>query len=179
MLISGVDCKRDFNLEPGIHRIQRVPPTERSGRRHTSTVAVSILPYVEFSDFHIPDKDIKIETTIGHGPGGQHRNKTESAVRITHIPTGISAYAQEKSQQQNRKTAMEVLVSRVHEKRRNSLNSSQNELRQGQIGNMSRNGKIRTYNFIEDRVKDERISKKFRTKDIMKGNLGLIYGELN
>jgi peptide chain release factor 1 len=177
-LISGRGCKAKFRLESGIHRVQRVPPTETKGRRHTSTIAVAVLPYTEVSEVEILESDLKVEFTKGSGPGGQHRNKVETAVRITHIPTGIQAYSATKSQKRNRELALAVLRSRLQEIQTQSCTQNTNKLRTTQIRDMGRGTRVRTYNFIEDRVKDERTSKKFKTKHIMSGNLELIYREV-
>lgn len=164
-------------MESGVHRVQRVPPTESKGRRHTSTIAVAILPFISF-DPQYKESDFKIECTVGSGPGGQHRNKTMSAVKVTHVVTGINACIDRRCQHTNKQEAMAIVISRLKDRDRSLQNNSTNIDRVSQIGNMGRgDGKIRTYNFIEDRVKDERVDKKFRTKDIMNGRLDLIYSE--
>jgi len=112
---------------------------------------------------------------MGSGPGGQHRNKTMSAVKVTHIKTGLSAYVDGRCQHSNKKDAMSMVISRLKAKAIGDHNGNENKDRLSQIGNMGRGTRIRTYNFIEDRVKDERVSKKFRTKDIMNGKLDLVY----
>ena len=174
--ISGENAFNNFRLESGIHRVQRVPPTESNGRRHTSTIAVAVLPFVTF-DPRYKDSDFKIECTIGTGPGGQHRQKTMSAVKVTHIKTGMYVCIDRRCQHTNKQEAMAILISRLREKDIGAHNSSENKNRVSQIGGMGRgDAKIRTYNFIDDRVKDERVDKKFRTKDIMSGKLDLIYG---
>jgi len=174
--VSGGDVLRKFSLEPGIHRLQRVPPTERNDRRHTSTIAVCILPYVAF-DPKYSDRDFRVECTMGSGPGGQHRNKTMSAVKVTHIPTSMSVCIDARCQHTNRQTAMAILISRLRARDIGQHSTVENQSRQSQIAGMGRgDGKIRTYNFIEGRVKDARTSKKFRIKDVMDGKLDLIYG---
>ena len=173
---EGQNVQDLLKLEPGIHRIQRVPPTEANGRRHTSTIAVAVLPYSTFSPEY-DEKDFKVEVSIGTGPGGQHRNKTMTAVKITHIPSGLNASADGRSQHINRQDAKAVLLIRLIERDFISKNASSNAVRVGQIGDMGRGTKIRTYNFIENRTKDERIQKKFRTSDMMDGKLDLIYSE--
>ena len=175
LLISGKNCSRNFSLEPGIHRVQRVPPTETKGRRQTSTIAVAVMPIDEYSDLTINPKDVIIETMRGQGPGGQHRNKTDSAVRATHKPTGITAYSATKSQHQNRVLVMNVLQMRIKQKSLDSYNSNRNDIRKEQIGNMGRGSRVRTYNFIEGRTKDESTQKNYRTKKIMSGGLDEIY----
>ncbi len=160
-----------------MHRVQRVPPTESKGRRHTSTIAVAILPFVSF-DPQYKESDFKIECKVGSGAGGQHKNKTMSAVKITHIATGINATIDSRCQHTNKNDAMAVVISRLKDRDNSIQNNNTNMDRVSQIGNMGRgDGKIRTYNFIEDRVKDERIQRKFRTKEIMNGRLDLIYSE--
>ena len=175
--ISGEHIQNKFSLESGIHRVQRVPPTETKGRRHTSTIAVAVLPFVSFNPKY-KESDFKIEYALGSGPGGQHRNKTMTTVKITHVNTGITATMDGRSQYQNKKDAMSIILSRLKNRDNESHNTNTNQNRIDQIGNMGRGSRVRTYNFIEDRVKDERIKKKFRTKDIMDGNLTLIYNTI-
>lgn len=173
--VSGNEILKKFSLESGIHRVQRVPETESRGRRHTSTIAVAVLPFITF-DPQYKESDFKIECKIGSGKGGQHKNKTMSAVRVTHIVSGITACIDSRCQHTNKQDAMAVVLSRLKDRDRNLYNNSANQDRVSQIGNMGRSGgKIRTYNFIDGRVKDERIGKKFRTKDIMSGKLELLY----
>jgi peptide chain release factor 1 len=173
--VSGENVLENFRLESGIHKLQRNPPTEHNGRRHTSTLAVCVLPFITF-DPQYKDSDFRIECYIGTGKGGQHKNKTMSAVRITHIRSGITACADGRCQHTNKTDAMAIVLSRLKSRDAAIQNNNTNTNRVSQIGNMSRGcEKIRTYNFIEDRVKDERVDKKFRTKDIMNGRLDLIY----
>jgi peptide chain release factor 1 len=173
--VSGDGVLGKFSLEQGIHRVQRVPPTESHGRRHTSTIAVCVLPFVEF-DPKYQKQDFAIECSVGTGPGGQHRNKTMSAVKVTHMKTGMSVCIDRRCQHTNKQEAMSILVSRLKERDLSSQAAAVNSNRSSQIGSMGRgDGKIRTYNFIDDRVKDERVGKKFRIKDIMGGKLDLIY----
>lgn len=177
LLISGNEVKSKFKLESGIHRVQRVPPTEVNDRRHTSTIAIAVLPCLSEEEMKIPQHDLKIEFVRGSGPGGQHRNKTETGVRITHIPTKITAYSCTRSQYSNRKNAMAVLLARINEVQKLKSSNAINEQRREQIRDMGRGVRVRTYNFIQDRTSDERIDKQFRTSDIMKGKLSLIYKE--
>lgn len=178
LLVSGNNIKEQFKLESGIHRVQRCPPTEVNDRRHTSTIAVAVLPCLSEEEMKIPQYELKMEFVRGSGPGGQHRNKTETGVRITHIPTGITAYSNTRSQYSNRKNAMAVLMARLNEVRKLKNNTDINERRKEQIRDMGRGVRVRTYNFIQDRTSDERVGKQFRTSDIMKGKLDLIYKEI-
>jgi len=174
--ISGSNVKKKFRLESGTHRVQRVPPTENKGRRHTSTVAVAVLDYTPSYECQYPDHEFKFDCFIGSGPGGQHRNKTETAVKCTHIPTGVTATSQTKSQYRNKESSKAVVIARLNGAYNESANSKENGSRKAQIGNMGRGGAfIRNYNFIDSRVTDSRVDKKFRPKDIMSGNLDLIY----
>jgi peptide chain release factor 1 len=174
-LIEGNGVKQSFALEPGIHRVQRVPPTEHKGRRQTSTIAVAILPSLSKSDLNIPDSEFIVEATTGRGPGGQHRNRNATAIKITHVPTGISAYSDMKSQYRNREAAMQVVLARIAETRQQTEQDARSNQRLGQIGNMGRGTRVRTYNFIEGRVRDERVRGNFKVNKIMNGNLDLIY----
>jgi peptide chain release factor 1 len=174
--INGENVMKKFVLESGIHRVQRVPETENRDRRHTSTIAVAVLPFISF-DPQYKERDFKIECTMGTGPGGQHRNKTMSAVKITHIPSGINACIDRRCQHTNKQEAMAIVLSRLRERDRNLHNNNENKNRIMQIRDMGRGVRIRTYNFIQDRTSDERITKQFRTNEIMKGRLDLIYKE--
>jgi len=140
-------------------------------------MAVAVLPYDAADEKNYRKEDFRIETTMGSGPGGQHRNKTLSAIKITHIPTGLTAYSAERSQHRNRETAMAVLLARLRAKDGLQKHEDVNADRAAQIRDMGRGTRVRTYNFIHDRVSDERCKKKFRTKDIMDGKLELIYEE--
>jgi peptide chain release factor 1 len=175
MLIYGNGVKEAFSMEPGIHRVQRVPPTEKRGRRQTSTVAVAVLQCPESDGCEIPDSDIRIETVRGQGPGGQHRNTSENAVKATHIPTGITAYCDGRSQYRNRQNALSVLSARISEVNDMERSSSENSSRRNQIGDMGRGSRVRTYNIFRGFVKDERVGKKFDPAKILSGNLDLIY----
>jgi peptide chain release factor 1 len=169
-----------FKYESGVHRVQRVPETEKSGRVHTSTITVAVLPELEEQDYKIEDKDLKIEATTSSGHGGQSVNTTYSAVRILHIPTGITAQCQdERSFTQNKEKAMAVIRARVSTHYREIEEKKIKDARNSQIGTGDRSEKIRTYNFPQDRVTDHRINQNFNQISlIMEGMLGNIISSL-
>jgi peptide chain release factor 1 len=157
-LIEGEGAYSRLKYESGVHRVQRVPETESSGRIHTSTATVAVLPEAEEVEVEIGPADLQIDTYCAGGPGGQHVNKTESAVRIVHIPTGIMATCQdEKSQHKNRDKAMRVLRARVLAKAQEEQDQREAEQRRSQVGTGDRSERIRTYNFPQTRVTDHRI----------------------
>jgi len=153
--LSNSDVYSKLKQESGVHRVQRIPKTEKSGRLHTSTATVVVLPEVKKEELKINPKDLKIDTYRASGPGGQYVNRRESAVRITHLPTGLAVAAQqERTQLANKETALQMAI------------------RRQQIGTGERSEKIRTYNFPQDRITDHRINKKWHNlEDILNGNL--------
>jgi len=157
-IIEGDGAYSRFKFESGVHRVQRVPDTEASGRIHTSTVTVAVLPEMEEVDFEINPADLNIDTFRASGAGGQHVNKTESAIRITHIPTGTVVECQdERSQHKNKDRAMKILVSRLYEEQCRRQAAEQASERKSQVGTGDRAEKIRTYNYPQGRVTDHRI----------------------
>lgn len=158
-LISGNNVFARLKFESGVHRVQRVPETESSGRIHTSAATVAVLPEAEEVDIKIEEKDLKIDTYRASGAGGQHVNTTDSAVRITHLPTGIVVALQdEKSQHKNKAKALKILRSRVYEAERQKIDQERSLSRKGQVGSGDRSERIRTYNFPQGRVTDHRIN---------------------
>ena len=157
--ISGKGVFARLKFESGVHRVQRVPETEASGRIHTSAATVAVLPEAEEVDVQINENDLQIDTYRASGAGGQHVNKTDSAVRITHIPTGtIVAVQDERSQHKNKAKAMKILRSKIYENERQKQESSRSENRKIQVGSGDRSERIRTYNFPQGRVSDHRIN---------------------
>ncbi|WP_135448494.1 MULTISPECIES: peptide chain release factor 1 [Tabrizicola] len=178
-LVSGDGVYARLKYESGVHRVQRVPETEAGGRIHTSAATVAVLPEAEEVDIDIPASDIRIDTMRSSGAGGQHVNTTDSAVRITHIPTGIVVTSSEKSQHRNREIAMQVLRSRLYEAERERLHAERSADRKSQVGTGDRSERIRTYNFPQGRMTDHRINLTlYALPQIMGGDLGEVIDAL-
>jgi peptide chain release factor 1 len=170
--IEGEGVFARLKYESGVHRVQRVPETEAGGRIHTSAATVAVLPEAEDVDIDIPASDIRIDTMRASGAGGQHVNTTDSAVRITHLPTGIVVTSSEKSQHQNRANAMAVLRARLYEAERDRLANERADSRKSQVGSGDRSERIRTYNFPQGRLTDHRINLTlYALAQVMNGDL--------
>ncbi|MBI2475480.1 peptide chain release factor 1 [Candidatus Uhrbacteria bacterium] len=180
LTIKGHNVYSRLKYESGVHRVQRVPETEKQGRVHTSTVTVAILPEAEEIDVQIKPEDLNIEATTAGGHGGQSVNTTYSAIRITHIPTGIMASCQEeRSQKQNKERALSIIRARVFAFEQEKAHKERVEARKGQIGTGDRSEKIRTYNFPQDRITDHRINENFHNiTAFMNGGLDELFAAL-
>ncbi len=172
-MVKGDGAYGDLKYEAGTHRVQRIPETEKQGRVHTSTATVIVLPEAKEIDVSINNNDLRIDSFCSSGPGGQSVNTTQSAIRITHLPTGTTVSCQDqKSQHQNKDKAMQILRSRLLAKEEEERISQESETRKKQIGEGDRSDKIRTYNFPQDRITDHRIQKSWHSIDsILEGNL--------
>lgn len=181
LYVKGTEVNKFLKFESGVHRVQRVPSTEASGRIHTSTITIAVLPEVEDVEVDFNPKDIRIDTYAASGPGGQHVNKTESAIRVTHFPTGIVVTCQdEKSQHKNKEKALKVMKARLFEHEKNKQNESIALNRKSQVGSGERSEKIRTYNFPQSRVTDHRVNgRNFNINSIIDGDLDDLVAELS
>ena len=178
--IKDTNVFSKLKYESGVHRVQRVPETESQGRVHTSTVTVAVLPEIEEVDFEILDKDLKIDTYRSSGAGGQHVNKTESAIRITHLPTGIVVACQdERSQIKNREKAMNLLKTKLYNYYKNQIDSQYSANRKNQVGTGDRSERIRTYNYPQGRITDHRINYSvYNVNSFMDGDIEEMIEEL-
>ena len=180
-LVSGSNVFSKLKFESGVHRVQRVPETEASGRIHTSAATVAVLPEVQDVEVKIDEKDLRIDVFRASGPGGQSVNTTDSAVRITHIPTNIVVQQQdEKSQHKNKAKALKILRARIYDYEQSKLKKNQSESRKNQVGSGDRSERIRTYNFPQGRVTDHRINLTLhKLEEVLSGNaLNEIINEL-
>lgn len=178
--ISGKGAYSKLKFESGVHRVQRVPETESQGRIHTSTVTVAVLPELEEVEFEILDKDLRVDTYRSSGAGGQHINKTDSAIRLTHLPTGIVVTCQdERSQLKNREKAMMILKAKLYDYYQGQKNKEYADNRKAQVGTGDRSERIRTYNFPQGRITDHRIGyTAYNLLDFMNGDIDELLTEL-
>lgn len=178
--VSGPNAYEKLKLESGVHRVQRVPATESSGRIHTSTATVAVLPEITEKEFHLDPKDLKIETYHASGHGGQNVQKVETAVRITHLPSGATVTCQsERSQFQNKERALAIIRSRIYEAEKQAQKEGVDTNRKLQVGSGDRSEKIRTYNFPQNRVTDHRVNKSWHDLEtIIDGDLNKIVSAL-
>ncbi len=177
--ITGENVFARMKYESGVHRVQRVPETESGGRVHTSAATVAVLPEAKDVDINIEAGDIRIDTMRASGSGGQHVNTTDSAVRITHLPTGIIVVSAEKSQHRNREIAMQVLKTRLYDAERQRLHDERSDSRKSQVGSGDRSERIRTYNFPQGRMSDHRINLTlYKLDQIMAGDIDEIIDAL-
>jgi peptide chain release factor 1 len=177
--IRGANVFARLKYESGVHRVQRVPTTESGGRIHTSAATVAVLPEAQDVDIQIDANDLRIDTMRSSGAGGQHVNTTDSAVRITHIPSGIVVTSSEKSQHRNREIAMQVLKARLYDQERQRMDSERSASRAAQVGSGDRSERIRTYNFPQGRLTDHRINLTlYRLEAVLQGDLDEIVDAL-
>jgi peptide chain release factor 1 len=177
--LSGEDVFREMRWESGGHRVQRVPATETQGRIHTSAATVAVMPEAEAVDVELKPEDLEITAMRAGGPGGQNVNKTESAVRVVHLPTGLTVKCQEdKSQLRNREKALQLLRARLYELERRKREEARRDLRRTQVGSGDRSERIRTYNWPQNRVSDHRINQNFSLEKVLEGHLEGLFGAL-
>ncbi len=167
---SGKGAKELFKNEAGGHRWQRVPPTEKRGRVHTSTVTVAVLDQEPDKSFKLDEKDVEIKTSRGSGPGGQHRNKTDSCVTATHKPSGVSVRIDMKSQHQSKEMALKILASKISKSEAKAERNSREKIRKDQVGSGMRGDKIRTYRTQDDSIQDHVTGKTWKLKKWMRGD---------
>lgn len=174
--INGPEVYGQLQNESGVHRVQRVPKTEKNGRVHTSTASVAILPKIEATEIKINPQDLKIDMARSSGPGGQNVNKRSTAIRVTHLPSNIVVFSQtERSQPQNKEIAMEILRAKLYERANQQQMSQLSQERREQIGTADRSEKIRTYNFAQNRITDHRIGKSWHDLEtILNGKLDAV-----
>jgi peptide chain release factor 1 len=170
--ISGLNVFSRLKFESGVHRVQRIPETEASGRIHTSAATVAVLPEAQDIDIAIDEKDLQIDVYRASGAGGQHVNKTESAIRITHIPTGLVVTQQDdRSQHKNKAKALKILRARLYDLENEKLNSQRAAERKSQVGSGDRSERIRTYNFPQGRLTDHRVNfTLYKLSEVLEGN---------
>lgn len=173
----GKDAGKAFEHEAGKHVVQRVPPTERNGRRQTSVLSVGVLPLPPEGKLKpIPENELEVTTMIGTGPGGQHRQKTESCARMKHKPTGLVAIVDKRSQHQSRTDALRILTARVNEQLNSETQADYNAAKKEQVSDKGRGNKVRTYNFIRNEVIDHRLNKTSKKlKQFMKGDFDVLF----
>ena len=177
--VRGADVFKYLRFESGGHRVQRVPVTESAGRIHTSAATVAVLPEAEDVEVQIQDSDLRIDTYRASGAGGQHVNKTDSAVRITHVPTGVVAQCQsERSQHKNKAKAMKALKTRLYDQQRAKLDGERSQQRRDMVGTGDRNARVRTYNFPGNRLTDHRVGQKFSLDQVVEGKLEPVFDAL-
>jgi peptide chain release factor 1 len=179
-MVKGKGAYSRFKFESGVHRVQRVPETESQGRIHTSTSTVAVLPEIEEVEFEIEEKDLRIDTYRSSGAGGQHINKTESAIRITHLPTGIVVACQdERSQMKNKEKAMSILRSKLYDYYQGQIDSEYKENRKSQVGSGDRSERVRTYNYPQGRVTDHRVNvTSYSLDNVLNGDIDLFIDAL-
>lgn len=179
--IEGKNVYKHLKYESGVHRVQRIPTTESGGRIHTSTTSVAILPEAKDIDIEIKPEDIRVDTMRSSGAGGQSVNKTDSAIRITHLESGLVVSCQDtKVQQQNKEKAMEILRSRLYEMKREEAQKQRSDMRSSQIGQAMRAEKIRTYNFPQSRITDHRVKLSWHNlEEVLSGEIGKLLEDLN